>query len=140
MLRLSEYSRLEVSAESAISTILRIYCFPESKSIREWVIVTYETLHSTHRVGLLNGFPTPEQIYRHTYEYNYHLIRPLIDTYIRVSRDGYYEDELRRNFQYKEPTSMLSRYFFKISDKLHKDGAMDLNDVDRYLRVIGFIE
>ena len=139
MRRQLEYDRLERASEEVIGVLLKMYCFPESKSVREWVIATYEVLHATHRVGLLCKFPTPEQIYRHTYDFNYHLIRPLIDTYIKISRDGYYEDRLRRNFQYKDPTSMISRYFFKVADKLHQDGAMDLNDTERYLRVIGFV-
>ena len=140
MRRSAEYDRLERSSEEVIGVLLKMYCFPESRSIREWVIATYEVLHSTHRVGILRRFPTPEQIYTHTYDFNYHIIRPLIDTYIKISRDGYYEDKLRRNFQYKDPASMISRYFFKISDKLHEDGAMDLNDTERYLRIIGFID
>ena len=139
MRRQLEYDRLERSSEEVIGVLLKIYCFPESTSIREWVIAAYEVLHSTHRVGVFRKFLVPEKIYTHTYEYNYHLIRPLVDTYIKISRDGYYEDKLRKNFQYKDPITMISMYFLKVADKLHKDGAMNLEDTEKYLRMIGFI-
>ena len=139
MRRSLEYDRIERSSEEAVGVLLKMYCFPDSPSMREWVIAVYEVYHSTHRVGLLRRFPTSDQIYCHSFEFNYHIMKPLIDTYIKVSRDGYYQDKLRRNFQYKDPISMISRYFFKVSDKLHEDGAMDLNDTERYLRLVGFI-
>ena len=139
MRRSRELDRIEQMSESVIGCLVKLYVYPNSLSTREWIITTYELLHSTHKVGLLNRFPNPDQIYEHAFEYNYHILRPIIDTYIKISRDGYYEDELRRNFQYKTPICMISTYFRKVADKLSTDGAMDLNDVERYLRVIGFI-
>ena len=80
MRRQLEYDSLEKSSEEVIGVLIKMYCFFKSSSVREWVIATYEVLHATHRVGLFRRFPIPEQIYRHAFDYNYHLMVPLIDT------------------------------------------------------------
>ena len=140
MRRSKELDRIEEMSESVIGCLVKLYVFPNSASRREWVITTYELLHSTHRVGLLRRFPNPDRIYERAFEYNYHVMQSIVDTYIKISRDNYYQEELRRNFQYRTPICMISLYFRKVADKLSQDGAMDLNNVERYLRSVGFID
>ena len=139
MRRQLEYDRIEQASESAIGVLLKMYCFPESDSMREWTIAVYEVFHSVHKVGLFDRYLPADKIYLHSLQFNYHLIRPLIDTYIKVASDGYYEDVPRKYIDYKEPVTMISKYFLKLSDKLHELGAVSLNDVERYLRMTGFV-
>lgn len=140
MFKRLELQRITSQSEQVMGCLVRLYLFPESSQVPTWTIGVYEFLNSTHRVGFLRRFPNPDLIYRHGFSENYHVIKPMIDTYIKVQRDEYYQEELREgDFLYREPVGMISRYFFKVSEKLASDGAVTLGDVERWLTLIGFL-
>lgn len=142
MTRRNELVRLRQRADQVNICLLRMFLFPESNSLNQWVVNAYEYLHSTYEVGLIRKrYLSSDRIFKATFTENEHTLKDMIDTYIQISKRGYLTDKLvSRIFFHDELIGMVRKYHRGLSDKLSERGSISFSDVETMLHSSGFID